>query len=66
VPTSSKQSLILHHYLKALPIKSCLFALKRVGYDGMMAIEFEGMEDNTEAMRIGLANLRRYTEEIGL
>jgi len=49
-----------------VPIKSCLFALKRVGYDGMMAIEFEGMEDNTEAMRIGLANLRRYTEEIGL
>lgn len=49
-----------------VPIKSCLYALKRVGYDGMIAIEFEGMEDNIEAMRIGLANLRRYTQEVGI
>ena len=49
-----------------VPVKSCLYALKRSGYDGMIAIEFEGMEDNIEAMRIGLANLRKYTEEVGL
>ena len=49
-----------------VPIKSCLSALKKFEYPGMIAIEFEGMEDNIEAMRIGLANLRRYTEEVGL
>ena len=49
-----------------VPIKTCLYALKRVGYDGFISIEFEGMEDNYEAMRIGLANLKRYIEEIGL
>lgn len=49
-----------------VPIKSCLNALKKFEYPGMIAIEFEGMEDNVEAMRIGLANLRKYTEEVGL
>lgn len=32
----------------------------------MIAIEFEGMEDNITAMRIGLENLRRYIHETGL
>ncbi len=49
-----------------VPVKNCLFALKRAGYTGMIGIEFEGMEDNIQAMSIGLANLRRYTEETGL
>lgn len=48
-----------------VPIKSCLYALKRVGYDGMIAIEFEGMEDNITAMRIGLDNLKKYLREAG-
>ena len=49
-----------------VPIKSCLYALKKADYQGMIAIEFEGMENNIDAMRIGLANLRKYTEEVGL
>ncbi len=49
-----------------VPIKSCLYALKHTDYKGMIAIEFEGMEDNITAMRIGLDNLRRYISEIGL
>lgn len=48
-----------------VPIKSCLYALNRVGYDGMIAIEFEGMEDNITAMRIGLDNLKKYLREAG-
>ena len=49
-----------------VPIKSCLYALKHINYKGMIAIEFEGMEDNITAMQIGLNNLRRYINEIGL
>lgn len=47
-----------------VPIKACLFALKNAGYNGTIAIEFEGIEDNIKALQIGLANLRRYTEEL--
>ncbi len=34
--------------------------LKRAGYDGFLSMEFEGMEDNLKAIRIGLANLQRF------
>ena len=47
-----------------VPIKNCLKALKRVGYDGYVAIEFEGMEDPITAINIGLANLKRYINDI--
>lgn len=43
-----------------VPIISCLKALKRVNYNGFIAIEFEGMEDNIKALEIGLSNLRKY------
>lgn len=49
-----------------IPIKCCLQALKMAGYKGGIAIEFEGMEDNVKALEIGLANLRRYIEEVGI
>lgn len=49
-----------------VPVKSCLNALKMAGYKGGIAIEFEGMEDNVTALKIGLANLKRYIEEVGL
>lgn len=42
--------------------KGCLGILKEAGYDGFLSIEFEGMEDNRQALEIGLANLRRYAE----
>lgn len=47
-----------------VPIRHCLFALKRAGYDGFIAIEFEGMEDNMVGLRIGLANLRQMVKDI--
>ncbi len=47
-----------------VPVKQCLHILKAAGYDGTIAIEFEGMEDPVEAVRIGLANLKRYWSEV--
>jgi len=41
-------------------VKGCLGLLKEAGYDGFIDIEFEGMEDNRQALEIGLANLKRY------
>lgn len=35
-------------------------ALKNSGYDGYVSIEFEGMEDNLTAIKIGLENLKRF------
>lgn len=47
-----------------VPIKHCLKALKNANYNGYIAIEFEGMEDAILAISIGLANLRRYINEL--
>ena len=47
-----------------VPVKQCLNILKKAGYDGYVSIEFEGMEDNIEALTIGLSNLRRYIKEL--
>ena len=47
-----------------VPIKQCLNALKRGGYDGYVGVEFEGMEDCIEALSIGLANLRKYVADV--
>ncbi len=45
-----------------VPVQQCLSILKRAGYDGFVAIEFEGMEENIMALTIGLKNLRTYIE----
>lgn len=34
--------------------------LKKVGYDGYVTVEFEGMEDNLKGIRIGKDNLARF------
>lgn len=47
-----------------VPVKQCLHILKSVGYDDTIAIEFEGMEPCVTAVRIGLANLKRYWNEV--
>lgn len=47
-----------------VPIKQCLRILKRNGYDGILAIEFEGKEDPLFGVRVGIANLKRFVNEI--
>lgn len=47
-----------------VPVKQCLHTLKAVGYDDTIAIEFEGLEDPELALRISLANLKRYWSEV--
>ncbi|MBE6650383.1 MAG: sugar phosphate isomerase/epimerase [Ruminococcaceae bacterium] len=42
-----------------VPVKNCLAALKRVGYDGYVSIEFEGMEDCVPAIRAGFDYLKK-------
>jgi sugar phosphate isomerase/epimerase len=46
-----------------VPVMHCIKALKRVNYDGYIAIEFEGMEEPINALTIGLDNLKRYIAE---
>jgi len=43
-----------------VPVVQCLRILKRAGYDGYLAIEFEGMEDCIQGIRIGYENLKKY------
>lgn len=47
-----------------VPVKQCLRTLKAAGFDGTIAIEFEGMEPCVDAVRIGLANLKKYWSEV--
>lgn len=47
-----------------VPVKTCLATLRNAGYDGYVAIEFEGIEDCFFALEVGLENLRRYINEI--
>lgn len=46
-----------------VPVKQCISTLKAEGFDGIIAIEFEGMEETLKGIRIGHENLRRYTRE---
>ena len=47
-----------------VPVKQCLHLLKAAGYDDTISIEFEGMESPVTAVRIGLANLKKYWSEV--
>lgn len=42
-----------------VPITQCLRAMHRNGYDGVLSIEFEGLEDPLKGIELGLANLRK-------
>ncbi len=42
-----------------LPLVQSLRILKNAGYDGVLSIEFEGIEETLTGIRIGLDNLRR-------
>lgn len=45
-----------------VPVQQCLRTLKKAGYDGNYAIEFEGIEHPMTGLKIGLANLKKYLE----
>ena len=47
-----------------VPVKQCMQILKNNDYKGYISIEFEGIEDNLMALRIGLDNLHRYAKEV--
>lgn len=47
-----------------VPVMQCLSILKANGYDGYIAIEFEGLEHPLVGLKIGLANMRHYLEMI--
>ena len=47
-----------------VPVLQCLKVLKKSGYDGYVSLEFEGMEDCAEGLRIGLKNVRGYLTQI--
>ena len=49
-----------------VPVKQCLQLIKRAKYDGWMSLEFEGLEDSEVGCRIGLSNLRRMCQEVGI
>lgn len=46
-----------------VPVVQCISILNSQGYNGFLAIEFEGMEDNIEALSIGLDNLKNYISQ---
>lgn len=45
-----------------VPLLPCLRIMKKVGYDGVLSIEFEGMEDPIKGVSVGFANLRRLVD----
>lgn len=46
-----------------VPIAQCLRIMKRAGYDGVLSIEFEGMEETLTGVGVGLENLRQLVKE---
>jgi sugar phosphate isomerase/epimerase len=48
-----------------VPVTQCLRIMKQAGYDGVLSIEFEGMEDTLTGIANGLANLRRFEQDAG-
>lgn len=43
----------------AVPIRQCVSALKRAGYDGYLTLEFEGLERSDTALKYGCDYLKR-------
>lgn len=45
-----------------VPLLQCLRVMRRAGYEGVLSIEFEGMEDPLTGIRVGLENLRKLVQ----
>ncbi len=48
-----------------VPIVQCIKTIKRAGYDGVLSLEFEGIEDVLMAVQAGHDNLRRLEAMAG-
>ncbi len=48
-----------------IAVGQCIGVLARAGYDGWLCLEFEGLEDSLEGIRIGLANLGKLIDRYG-
>ena len=42
-----------------VPLKSCISALKKAGYEGVLSLEFEGPEETEYALKNGLDFLKK-------
>ena len=47
-----------------VPVKQCIAIMKKHGYKGDIALEFEGKEDCIYGVTVGLKVLRKYIEEL--
>ena len=47
-----------------VPLVQCLRIMKKADFQGVLSIEFEGLEEPLTGIAMGLANLRRYTEMV--
>lgn len=48
----------------SIPVKTCLNALKKAGYDGYVSLEYEGREENLSGIQDGLEYLKKVLHEI--
>ncbi len=44
------------------PVKQCIEVIRNSGYDGYFSVEFEGIEDNIQAVEQGLKNLKMFAQ----
>ncbi len=45
-----------------VPVAACIKLLREAGYDGVFSLEFEGAEDNLEALKLGLAYMKKLAQ----
>ena len=48
-----------------VPVLQCLRIMQREGYNGVLSIEYEGIEDVLMGVQIGHDNLRRLVAMVG-
>ena len=46
-----------------VPLKECIGELRKAGYDKWLSLEFEGMEDNLTALKLGYQHLKKVVGE---
>lgn len=47
-----------------VPVTQCLRIMKQAGYDGVLSIEFEGIEEVIRGIELGHDNLRRFVGDV--